>query len=53
MIFRAEPIFEHDRGDAMRIQPVGDLHAFMVQCQTAVAASGANDDGGTVGIGRG
>src|SRR5215468_2379806 len=46
MVAWAKAIFEHERGDAGSVQPVGDLPTFMVGGKITVAAAWDNDDCG-------
>src|SRR5579859_4869837 len=53
VVARPEAILEHERGDAERVEPVGDLAAFVVVGQPAIAAAGTDDDGRGNGIAPG
>ena len=45
-----KPILQHDPGDAVPIEPVGDAVSFGARHQAAVAAARADDDRGAVGL---
>lgn len=47
---RTKAVVEDIGGDAETIEPAGDLDAFMVGSEAAVAAARANDEGGTGGV---
>ena len=53
VVLGAETVLEDDAGDAVGVQPGGNLLPFVVDRQSAVAAAGADDDGGAVGFLRG
>ena len=42
MISRSEPVLQHERRDAQRIQPLRDLRALVIQGQVAVPAPGTD-----------
>jgi hypothetical protein len=53
MVSRAEPVPQHEGRDAARVQPLGDLFAFMIHGQVDVAAARANHHGGAARFLRG
>src|SRR5581483_1457716 len=52
MIARAEAVLEHERGDTVFVEPVGDGFALMIDGQRSVAAAGADHDRRTCCLGR-
>ena len=50
LVTRAKPILEHEGVDAHRVEPAGDLDAFVIHGESTVTTTGANDDGGTAGL---
>ena len=50
VVARADPVAQHERGDAVAVQPAGDLQAFVVGGQNAVAAAGIDDHPGAVRV---
>src|SRR5258706_6173964 len=49
VVARAESILEHERGHAEAVEPLRELRTFLVDRERAIAAAGADDDGGPVG----
>ena len=50
VVARAQAVLQHERGDADRVEPEGDLPALVVRREAAVAAARAHDDGGAVRV---
>src|SRR5579884_860343 len=46
MISRAEAVFQNERCDAERVEPVRDLSSLVIHRERAISAAGTNDDGG-------
>ena len=49
-VLRDDAVLEHERGDALRVEPLRDLLALVVVGEEAVAAAGADHDRGAVGL---
>src|SRR5579859_3226711 len=44
-ITRSQSVAQHEGGDAVTVQPLGGIFAFVADSEAAVAPAGADDDG--------
>ena len=49
-VFGAEAVAENEGGDALGVEPLGDLLALVIIGERAVSATGADDDGLSIGV---
>ena len=47
----SDAVFKHEGGDAVVVQPMADIHAFVTSGQVGVTTTGADDDGAAIGFG--